>query len=71
MTKEEKDMIDDIDGKLDDLNTKNKFSDTNLVARNLEQISISHKTQCSYILKSYCVLSALIVISRVKIYFFI
>jgi hypothetical protein len=65
ITKEEKAMIKEIEKKLSDINSENNFSDTNLVAKNIKNISQQQKTSLSYIYKCFYILLALLVSTRV------
>ncbi len=56
MPQEVKKMINEIDQKLDELNTSSNFSDTNLVAKNIDKLSKKEKTKFSYIYKCFLVL---------------
>jgi MFS family permease len=49
ISKAEKTMINEIDSRLQEVNYKNQFSDTNLVQNNLAEISKKQKTKSSYI----------------------
>jgi MFS family permease len=50
---EENLMIKELDTKLNEINTVNNFSDTNLVQVHIENIKIIQKNNCGYIVKSF------------------
>ena len=67
ITDDEKDMIKDLDEKLQELNVQSGFSDTNLVFQSLEKIKRVQSRGCSSILKSFLILSVILFIARVII----
>ena len=66
MTQEEKNMISEIDKKLSEINSSSGFSDTNLVAKNIEMITQKEKTEFSYIYKCFIVLIFILFSLRVN-----
>jgi hypothetical protein len=60
-------MIDQIDDKLSEINERNKFSDTNLVARNIEQIAWKERKTTSYIYKCFIVFISILIVVRVSL----
>lgn len=65
----DKNMIDHIDFKLNEINESNKFSDTNLVNRFIQQIAWKESNSNSYLYKCFLVFVILLIIVRVKIKF--
>jgi hypothetical protein len=70
MSSKDKNMIDHIDDKLNQINDANNFSDTNLVSRHIQQIASKESKTNSYLYKCFIVFVVLLIIVRV-IYFFI
>lgn len=64
----DKNMIDDIDKKLSQINENNKFSDTNLVNKFLQEIAWKESNSNSYLYKCFSVFIILLIIVRVKIF---
>lgn len=60
----EKIMIEHIDDKLSEINDQNKFSDTNLVARSIEQIAWREKKTTSYLYKCFFVFVLIVTVCR-------
>jgi MFS family permease len=60
----EKIMIEEIDDKLSEINDQNKFSDTNLVARSIEQIAWREKKTTSYLYKCFFVFVLIVTVCR-------
>ena len=58
-------MICEIDRKLSEINIQSNFSDTNLVAKNIEQISKKEKKKFSYIYKCFLLLILVLLNLRV------
>jgi MFS family permease len=69
ISKQEKLMIDNIDARLGQINEKNKFSDTNLVAKNIEQIAWKENKTTSYLYKCFIVFISLLIVIRVNIFY--
>jgi hypothetical protein len=66
ISREERKMIDRLDEILKEINNKNQFSDTNLVARNIEQIAWKENKTSSYIYKCFIVFISVLVVVRVS-----
>jgi hypothetical protein len=60
----EKKMISDIEEKLNEINIENQFSDTNLVAANIKQITIKQQKEFSYVKKCFVILLSILFFSR-------
>jgi hypothetical protein len=71
ISREERVMIDKLDEILKQINEKNKFSDTNLVTRNIEQIAWKENKTSSYIYKCFIVFISILIIVRVSSYIYI
>jgi hypothetical protein len=67
ISREERIMIDKLDDILKKINEKHQFSDTNLVARNIEQIAWKENKTNSYIYKCFVVFISILIIVRVSI----
>jgi hypothetical protein len=65
ISRQERLMIDDIDARLGQINEKNRFSDTNLVAKNIEQIAWKENKTISYLYKCFIVFISLLIVIRV------
>jgi hypothetical protein len=66
ISREERIMIEKLDEILRKINEKNQFSDTNLVARNIEQIVWKENKTNSYIYKCFVVFISILIIVRVN-----
>jgi len=66
ITIKDKNMIDNIDDKLNQINDANKFSDTNLVSKEIQQIAKKESNSNSYLYKCFIVFFIMLVIVRVK-----
>lgn len=71
MSLKEKNMIDHIDDKLNQINETNNFSDTNLVSRHIQQIASKESKTNSYLYKCFIVFVILLIIIRVINFFII
>ncbi len=68
MSMKDKNMIDNIDNKLNLINESNKFSDTNLVSRHIQHIAIKESKTNSYLYKCFLIFVILLIIVRVRIF---
>jgi hypothetical protein len=67
MSKQEKIMIENIDARLGQINDNNRFSDTNLVSKGIEQIAWKENKTNSYLYKCFIVFISLLIVLRVSI----
>lgn len=65
LSKQEENMIEEINDKLSEFNDKNKYSDTNLVSRSIEQIIWCEKKTCGYIYK--CLIAFMCILFVVRL----
>jgi len=65
ISKEQKNMITDIQEKLNVINIENQFSDTNLVSSNIKLITNKQQSGFSYVSKCFLILLSILFITRV------
>jgi hypothetical protein len=64
ISKKDKQMIEEIDDKLSEFNERSQYSDTNLVAKSIEQIAWREKKTISYIYKCFLVFVFILIVCR-------
>jgi hypothetical protein len=65
LSRKEGHMIDEINDKLNEVNDRNKFSDTNLVANTIEQIAWKEKKTTSYLYRCFIIFIILLIVVRI------